>query len=353
MVWFKKIQVSRLVVISIFLLVSFSFILFQRTHKLRIFVLHSYNARMQWVKGLEAGMAQVFDKRHYIDMRYFYMNTKIRHSQSYLKRISREAYNAIKRFKPDIIIVYDTNAQQLVATKLANHPKYKVVVAGVTGSDDLIKFIQANNITGVLEAIPVKAIRETLSLMLPKSNRIFYLSDNSVTAQQLDKEVPVANWGRFQLIAHKRAATFAEWKHAVSMAQSTADVILISTYQIVSKNGKRVPPKKLIAWTMAHSKIPVIGVYESFINDGGYLAISVASYEQGYTAAKIALYVLEKKTAITEIPFIKSQMFQLQMRKHQVLKHYPGVVIPVILEAFSKTKWQVEDLSIKGLPDKV
>jgi hypothetical protein len=46
-------------------------------------------------------------------------------------------------------------------------------------------------------------------------------------------------------------------------------------------------------------------------------------------------------------------MFQLQMRKHQVLKHYPGVVIPVILEAFSKTKWQVEDLSIKGLPDKV
>lgn len=338
--------IKQLTLITIFLFVAFSFIVYQRTHKQRIFILHSYHPSMTWVKGLETGVSQVFSKRRYVDIRHFYMNSKRKHSPAYLKRISQEALKAIKLYQPDIVIVFDTIAQRYVATKLVNKPQFKVVVAGVIESHDLAKFENATNVTGVLEVIPVKAIREVLGLMMPSKNRVFYLSDDSHSAKQLDKDVPQQDWGEFNLIAHKRSKTFKEWQQAVKQAQTKADILLISTYQTVHENGKPLSPIKLIQWTLANSNIPVIGLYESFINDGGYLAISVTSFEQGYTAAKIALFLLERKIKIQELSFVKSQMFQLQMRKHMALKLYPQIQIPIILEAFSKTKWQLDDLMI-------
>lgn len=339
-----NIRLSKLALILIFICLAFVFLIYQSTHKLRVFVLHSYHPTMDWVMGLEAGLDQVFAKRRYINLRYFYMNTKHKHSSAYLKRIRREALAAIKQFDPDILIIFDTSAQKMIGTELAKKNKYKIVLAGVTDSDDLEKFEKAKNVTGVLEKIPVKAIREVLALMLPGKHRVVYLSDNSLSAKQLQKEVIAQDWGRFELVNHVATNSIARWKKAVLEAQDNADVILISTYQNLGEQQKGASSKQGIVWTLKNSKIPVIGLYESFINDGGYLAISVASFEQGYTAAKIALFILEKKIAIDRIPFINSQMFQLQLRKRLALKHYPDIEIPVILEAFSKTKWQIDDV---------
>lgn len=345
----RRIYPSKLMLITLFLICAFGFIVYQRTHKLRVFVLHSYHPTMTWVEGLELGLAQVFAKRRYVDMRYFYMDTKQRRSSTYLTRISRDAMMAIKQYKPDVLIVFDINAQKLVAKKLVNNPNYKVVLAGITDSNDLVEFSAAGNITGVLEKIPVKAIQEVLALMLPKSKKVFYLSDDSPSAEQLDRDISHEDWGKFSLIAHKKVKSFEQWQQEILSAQSRADVILISTYQTVLDKKKHISAEKLVEWTQSHSKVPVIGLYESFINDGGYLAISVASFEQGYTAAKIALFLLEKRIEIKNIPFIRSQMFQLQLRKQKVLKYYPQITIPVILEAFSKTKWQLDDVTIRPL----
>ncbi len=343
-------KVSRLILIACFLVMAFGFIIYQRNHKLRVFILQSYHPTMSWTQGLRDGVAQVFKKRHYIDVRSFYMNTKNKHSKEYLRRIGRDAIAAIKHYKPNVLIVFDINAQKLIAKTFVNDPAYTIVFAGVTDTKDLIKFKSSKNITGVLEKIPVKAIQEVLSLMFKKGRNIYYLSDDSITARQLDKDVPNENWGEFNFVAHHRAKTFKNWQKYVLEAQSKADMILMSTYQTIIYKKKHISPIKLVDWTLKHSKIPVIGLDESFISNGGYLSISVASYEQGYTAAKIAMFILEKKIQIDKIPFIKSQMFQLQMRKQKVLKNYPGVVIPLILEAFSKTKWQLDDVIMKELP---
>lgn len=343
---------SRLFVIGLFLFISLGFILYQRTHKLRVFVLHSYHSSMPWVHGLETGLEHVFKKRQYIEMRSFYMNTKRKNSPAYLRRITKEAIALIKRYKPDVLIVFDIDAQKLVAKRLANKLNCKIVLAGITDSDDLIDFKLASNVTGVLEKIPVKVVTEVLSLMVKKERRLYYLSDNSLAANQLDKDIIKERWAPFTLVAHNKAQTFSLWKQYVLEAQTKADVILLSTYHMVKEEGKKMSSLKLIQWTLAHSKIPVVGLYESFVNDGGYLAIAVASYEQGYTAGKIALFLLEKKLQIDRVPFVQSQMFQLLLRKRLILKHYPSITIPMILEAFSKTKWQLDDLLIKKLRNK-
>ncbi len=341
---------KKTTLIFLFLLIAFSFIAYQRTHKLRVFVIQSYHSNMSWVKGLHAGMDQVFKKKRYIDIRQFYMNTKHKHSNAYLKRISREAISAIRQYKPDVIIAFDTHAQKWVASKFINSPKYKIVLAGVTESSDLKRFKAAKNITGVLEKIPINAIQEVLALMLPNSKRIYYISDNSITSHQLDKDISQEDWGRFKLVEHTKVKTFQQWKKEVLAAQKKADVILLSTYKTILDGKKHISPTKLIQWSLANSKVPIIGLYESFIDDGGYLAISVASFEQGYTAAKIANFILEKKLTVDKVPFLTSQTFQLQLRKQKVLKHYPNIHITVILEAFSKAKWQLDDLVYKGLP---
>ncbi len=340
---------KKLTLIIVFLCLSMSFLLYQRTHKLSVFVLHSNSSSMSWVQSLERGLDTVFKNKRYIDIRSFYMNTKQKTSRSYLKRISREAISLIQRYKPDVIIVFDTDAQQLVVKKLIGKFENPIVLAGVTNIKDLKLFEKEANITGILEKIPVKVVQEILSLMLPKKNRIFYLSDNSSSARQLDKDIINENWGEFHLIAHKRVSTFEQWKRSIMDAQTQADVILLSTYQMVYDHGKQVSPMKLVQWTLDHSKIPVIGLYESFVNDGGYLAIAIASVEQGYTAAKMAMFLLDKKVKIDKIPFTRSQTFQLQIRKRLVKQYYPDITIPSILEAFSKTKWQLDDLSLKKI----
>lgn len=338
---------KRATLIIVFLCLSLSFLLYQRTHKLSVIVLQSYNQSMPWVQGLERGVESVFKSKRYVDVRTFYMNTKRMTSKSYLKRVGSEAIELIQHYNPDVVIIFDIDAQKLVVEKLMGKFNNPIVLAGVTDAKDLSKYQQAVNITGIVEKIPVKVVQEILSLMLAKKARVSYLSDNSASAIQLDKDISNENWGDLDFVSHNRVESLADWKKAILKAQTDSDVILLSTYHMVFDNGKQVPTIKLIQWTVENSKIPVIGLYESFINDGGYLAIAVASVEQGYTAAKIAMFLLDKKISIENIPFSQSQTFQLLIRKRLVREHYPNITIPSILEAFSKTKWQLDDLPLK------
>ena len=172
-------QPSRLFLITLFLVCSLSFIFYQKTHKLKVFVLHSYHASMPWVQELDHGLEHVFNKRHYIDVRSFYMKTNRKMSAAYLKRRAREALSLIHRYKPDMVIIFDINAQKLVMKKLITNSDLNIVLAGITDSKDMKKFQLAKNVTGVLEKIPVQVVQEVLSLMFKTERRIAYLSDNS------------------------------------------------------------------------------------------------------------------------------------------------------------------------------
>ena len=74
--------------------------------------------------------------------------------------------------------------------------------------------------------------------------------------------------------------------------------------------------------------------YEAFIIDGGMLAIAISSLEQGYTAAWLALNIIEKKLTIQEIPLLHGKTFSLFIQKKMLLKRFPQVHIPVILDGF-------------------
>lgn len=339
-------SVKRLTTVftGLFLLIAFSFLAYQRLHKPRIFVLHSYNDNMPWVQSLNQGLRSVLGDKSYISLRYFYMDAKHHHTDLYRARLIKALKSTIAAWKPDILIAFDDDAQNVAVREFSHSPGIKVILAGITDSRRWLEYENTPNITGITEQIPVKAIREILSLMFRNQKRIYYLSDNSNAAKTLDKSITKEDWGSYTLVAHKRVKTLSEWQAAVREAEKTADILLVSVYHTLEDQGKLVKPKQLVNWMNTYSRIPVVGVYEAFIIDGGMLAIAISSLEQGYTAAWLALNIIEKKLTIQEIPLLHGKTFSLFIQKEPLLKKFPEAQIPVILDAFSKSHWSLDAL---------
>jgi len=176
----------KVIYVAIFLLFAFGFLLYERTHKIKVFVLHSYSKTMPWVSDLNKGIEIAFKNKNYIDVRYFYMDTKRKHSDAYLHRISIASRKAIHNYKPDILLAFDTYAESLVAQHFVDNDEMNVVVAGLTKNKAILKYKKAQNVTGVIEQIPVKAIREVLSLIFYKKRRLYIITDDSASAKKLN-----------------------------------------------------------------------------------------------------------------------------------------------------------------------
>lgn len=322
---------------TLFLLVVITFLAYQRSHKPRIFILHSYSQNQPWVESLNDGVSQVFGGKAYMNLQYFYMNRNHKHALRYHDRINKTVLDNIKAWRPDIIIAFDYHAQKLVRENFANNPKIKLVLAGVTDSKRWQEYKHIPNITGITEQVPVEAITEILSLILKHKKRVYFLSDDSPSARNVSEVIGQENWGSFELVAHRHVKTFTEWKNAVHEAEKSADVLLVSTFYSITDNGQQIQPNRLVNWMNEHASIPAIGVYESFMINGGMMAIAISGKEQGYLAAGLALSVIEKKRCIQNMPLLHGKTFSLYLDKAKFHKHFPKLHIPVILDSLSKS----------------
>lgn len=322
---------------SLFLLVVVIFLAYQRSHKPRVFILHSYNQNRPWVESLNEGVNQVFGDKAYMNLQYFYMNNSQKHPQRYHDRINNTVIDTISAWRPDIIIAFDYDAQKLVTNAYANNPKIKLVLAGVTDSKRWSEYERTPNITGITEQIPVKAITEIFSLILNHKKRIYFLSDDTPSSRNVAEAMNKENWGSFKLTTQRHVTTFSEWKKAVHEAGKSADVLLISTFYTIMDGNHPVNPAKLIRWMNKQSEIPAIGVYESFMMNGGMMAIAISGKEQGFLAAGLALSIIEKKRSIQKTPLLHGKTFTLFLNKDKLHNNFPKIHIPLILDALSKS----------------
>lgn len=323
----------------LFLIIACAFLAYQRLHKPRILVIHSYHPQMPWVQSLNLGISTVFSHKAYISLRYFYMDSKHNNTPRYLRHMQLSILNSIRNYKPDVVLTFDPDAQAVIANLLNKGLQDRIIFAGITSDRRWELFHKLPNVTGISETVPVAAIREILSLVFRERRKIYYLSDNSSAAKYLDKDILQQNWGSYQIVAHKRVSTVKAWKKAVLDAQQRADILLISVYHSLRDGKQWVKKKPLVRWMNTHTTIPVVGLYESFVADGGWLSIAISSMEQGITAAKIAYKLVENKEDITAFPLQKGKAFSLFINKKQLKKHFSDAQIPMILDAFSHSHW--------------
>jgi ABC-type uncharacterized transport system substrate-binding protein len=323
------------ILISIFIISLLVFLVKTNLGKPRVLILHSYALDFSWVADINEGILRELKKKPY-SIRWHYMDTKRHPTVEYMEKAGVNARAVIKSWKPDIVLAIDDNAQKYVAAHFKNDPNIKIVFTGVNASVKTYGYDKAKNATGVLERIPFKAFREVFTQILPPGkNRIVHISDASTTSILIHKELEHVSWKPLKLVKSFQCETFDQWKQSIKKAHEIGDVLLITHYHTIKdKNGKTIKPTDIIKWTEPRLKIPDIGCWGFFVEDGGMMAVAVSPYEQGEVAAKMAVDIIENGTSPDKIPIKLNHQFVIYIREKGIKSR--KIKLPNLIEAFAR-----------------
>lgn len=308
-----------------------------------ILVLHSYDPDYPWVRDINVGLNRVLNKKYLYRVRWYYMDTKRHPSAEFKTSAGIAARNVIASTRPDVVIAIDDDAQEYAARHFVNDPHIKIVFAGVNREAADYGYVQAANVTGILERIPLDAMREALSgsvnfKTLSGPIRVAYIGDQSESVDGDASQVRRFGWGPLQLGAVLQVDNWPAWQAGVLTLGASHDVLLVSGYRRLRRSAtdsSLVPAHEVVAWTEAHSKLPVISFNGFYIEDGGMLAIGTSPYEQGEVAGAIALQVALEHRAATTLPVVTSSQFIVSMSGTKMrARHF---VLPRVYEAAART----------------
>jgi len=334
----KRIYLS---LIGLFLIATVVVTIVYNHNRPRVLVLHSYDNSYPWTRDVSVGVRRVLDDHPHLAVRWFFMDTKRHPAKAFKEQSGLAARKSIDRWRPDVLIAIDDDAQQYVASHYVGHPQLKVVFAGVNGGVEPYGYAGADNVSGILERKALRALKETLLELGTKSGRsgpwrLVHIGDTSGSVDHDEHHMEDFDWAPLQRLPSQRPATLAEWQAAVLAAQEQADFIVTTNYRrIARKKGSKelVPPEEIVAWTVANSRIPVVGTNGFFVEDGGELAIGTSPYEQGEVAARMALRLLDGAST-QALPHQSSRQFVVHMRSARLRAR--GIELPPLYESFAQ-----------------
>lgn len=314
-------------------------------NKPRVMVLHSYHPDYPWTRDIDVGIRRISENWTGYALTWHYMDTKKHSDKDWLRYAGIGARRAIDRFEPDVLIVIDDLAQKLAAKHYVNDPNMQIVFAGVNGYAEPYGYDKANNVTGIFERKPLKAVKEMIltlenSKSEPNPNpKIKYIMDPSPSIARDRQFIEAFDWAPIEYTGSVRAETFDEWKqHLNALADTDADYVLVANYRKLAtskEDKKRPPPKEVMKWTIEHSPIPVIGVNVFNVEDGGAIAVGASPFEQGETAARMAETLIKHDRKGSSIPMITNRQYVVAIDQEALRKR--RLELPQIYETFART----------------
>jgi len=322
----------------LFLVFATGFLVVANVQKPRILILHSYDKEYLWSRDISVGIRRILEKYPYYSVQWHFMDTKRHNSKRFIRSASRSAMKLIDRWKPNVVIAIDDNAQEYVMKKYINNADIDIVFAGVNAALKDYDYDKASNVTGILERIPLSSVKDTLLNIFPDGvRRIAHITDASNTAKFVNTEVRSYDWTPFELVLKANPETFDDWKRAVSEANKTADLLLFSNYHTVLRSESdrsKVPASELMKWTMDHTSLPSVGCWGFFVEDGGMLSVGVSPFEQGEVAAEMAVNIIENGKLPNKIPIQSTKQFIVYAREASLNKF--NINLPLVYESFAR-----------------
>ncbi len=283
--------ISRLVILVALITLAVPVIASARP---QVLVIESYHAEYEWNKNYKKGLESVLSNA--ADINYFRMDTKRVAPELYQERADL-AWAEYVKTKPDVVVLADDNALQLLGPKFLEIYT-PVVYFGINGNPR--KYIQLNkNITGVLERPlykrSVKYLKQILNL---DHGKILILLDTGTTSKVLIDSVfdglYTTKIGDTQ-ISIKHVATFADWKNIViNSADDGYSAIILGLFQtVVDDNNEHVKSDDILKWTSKNSPVPLFGFWEMNVGKDKTIGGLVLSGKvQGSTAGVIVQQIL-------------------------------------------------------------
>ena len=256
----------------------------------KVLLIFSYHPEHPWVVEETRGAEDILEERG-VETEKFYLDTKRNTSAEWKEEVAEEAVRKIDDFKPDLVIVFDDNACELVAKEYIGE-SLPFVFCGMNGEPEDYGF-PAQNITGVIERHHLEETIELLRRLVPDVEKLAIMSDDSPTSQafitSVKNIIPPIEISEFYT-----TNDFDAWKAKVKGLQTKVDAIGIYVYHTIKeKSGEEsLPPEDVLGWTLENSKLPDFTFSDFTVRDGVLCGVTVSGYEQGMTAAEIAIRIL-------------------------------------------------------------
>ncbi len=257
----------------------------------KVLLVFSYHPKFSWVIEETIGVEDVFKDKG-ITIEKFYLDTKRHTDSEWMKNIADEAVKKIDEFKPDVVIVFDDNACELVAKKYIGK-KLPFVFCGMNAEPDVYGF-PAENITGVLERHHIKESIDLLKKLVPDIKKYAIITDASHTSKVFVNGINGMEYP-IEFCESYTINDFDDWKEKVNELQTKVDAIGLFVYHTIKKKGEELslPPEEVLKWTLKSNKLPEFAILDFTIRDGALCGVTLSGSEQGKTAAEITLVILD------------------------------------------------------------
>ena len=256
----------------------------------KVLLIFSYHPEHPWVVDETRGAEDILEERG-VETEKFYLDTKRNTSAEWKESVAAEAMSKIDDFQPDLVIVFDDNACELVAKEYIDE-SLPFVFCGMNSEPEDYGF-PAQNITGVIERHHLAATINLLKQLVPDVEKLAIMSDDSPTSQafitSVQNIIPPIEISEFYT-----TNDFDAWKAEVQELQTKVDAIGIYVYHTIKEEGEEesLPPEDVLGWTLENSKLPDFTFSDFTVMDGVLCGVTVSGYEQGMAAAEIAIRIL-------------------------------------------------------------
>lgn len=272
-----------------------------------ILIIESYHKEFPWDKSFNRGIISTVGNDH--QYHHFYMDTK---------RISANEFNAkaelawleYQQLKPDIVVLADDNAINLLSAKFALTAT-PVVFLGLNSNPRDYGLNTYDNFTGVLERPLFKRsiLLAEQTAPLNKKNNILVLFDDGATSRTAvasisgrERNIQIGNSN----IDIKLTRYISDWREQVLSSKANGyDLLFIGLYHtLINSNEQHIPPRDVINWTNHNAPLPHFGFWDFSINEqgniGGYV---LDGYKHGELAGSLILKIISGKQP-SDLPYV-------------------------------------------------
>jgi len=256
----------------------------------KVLLIFSYHPEYPWVVEETRGVDDILKGRG-VETEILYLDTKIHTSADWKKKVAEEAARKIEEYKPDLVIVFDDNACELVAKEYIGE-SLPFVFCGMNGEPEDYGF-PAQNITGVIERHHLETTINLLKRLVPNVEQVAIITDDSPTSRGFIASMKKIT-SPIEISEFYTTNDFDAWKAKVKELQSKVDAIGIFVYHTIKEKGgeESLPPEDVMRWTLENSQLPDFTFLDLTVRDGVLCGVTVSGYEQGRAAAEIAIRIL-------------------------------------------------------------
>lgn len=259
-----------------------------------ILVISSYHQANLWDQSYSAALKKHLKGNHHIS--HLYLDTKRQPHQTQEQLVS-QGMAAYQARKPALVVLGDDNAINALARPIAALGT-PVVFLGMNENPRPKGLVGHPLITGVLERPLLKRNISEMSQLMGGIRQALVLFDESEVARTAIEEEFKA---RSELkvgqtrVSSRQFTDYRRWQEAVlASRQNGYEAIFLGLYHtLTDEQGLHVSEQQVLAWTNAHSPVPLFGFWDFAVGPGRTIGgLVLDGSPQGEKAAELANAIL-------------------------------------------------------------